>query len=89
MKFNLELPNDTLIMKREDLRDVLKLLIVELHAETAAAEIMTIKQAAEYMQVSVPTIRNLIAAKAIPFFQRGQIIRMNRWALNQWMEGKD
>ncbi|NRK74367.1 helix-turn-helix domain-containing protein, partial [Salmonella enterica subsp. enterica serovar Typhi] len=45
----------------------------------------TIKEAADYLKVSVPTIRNMISSKEIPFFQRGQIIRLNRWDVQKWL----
>ncbi|MEH7610767.1 helix-turn-helix domain-containing protein [Gottfriedia acidiceleris] len=85
MNFSFELPKDALITTRTDLKETLRELIVEVQGENVKEEIMTIREAAEYLKVSVPTIRALIASKEIPFFQRGQVIRLNRWAVQEWM----
>lgn len=84
MNFKLELPEDMVLINRRDLREVVQELILELQEENEKAEIMTISEAAEYLKVSVPTIRNMIASKQIPFFQRGQVIRLNRLDIKEW-----
>lgn len=85
MNFKLELPRGTILLNRSDLKVVLEELLGEIQDQEAEDEIMTIKEAAEYLKVSVPTIRNMIAAREIPFFQRGQIIRLNRLDLKEWL----
>ncbi|MEH7403355.1 helix-turn-helix domain-containing protein [Gottfriedia acidiceleris] len=85
MNFNFELPKDALITTRSDLKETLRELIAEVQGEEVKEEIMTIREAAEYLKVSVPTIRNLITGKEIPFFQKGQVIRLNRWDVMEWM----
>lgn len=85
MKVNFELPHDILLVKREDLRAILQDILAEVDVQIKKGEIMTIPQAAEYLQVSVPTVRNMIANKDIPFFKRGQVIRLNRWDIQEWL----
>ena len=70
MNFKLELPRGTILLNRSDLKVVLEELLGEIQDQEAEDEIMTIKEAAEYLKVSVPTIRNMIAAREIPFFQK-------------------
>src|SRR4051794_16475462 len=85
MNFSFELPNETILTTRSDLKEAIRELLVEVQGENAKEEIMTIREAAVYLKVSVPTIRSMIAKKEIPFFQRGQVIRLNRWDLNDWL----
>lgn len=85
MNLKLEFPEQTLIMNRADLKNTLQELLTELHEEIGHDQILTIKEAAEYLKVSVPTIRNMIASKEIPFFQRGQVIRLNRRDVKEWL----
>lgn len=85
MNFKLELPKDTVLINRMDLKAVLKELMSELQEEEKKAEIMTIRETAEYLKVSIPTVRNMITNKQIPFFQRGQVIRLNRWDVKEWI----
>jgi excisionase family DNA binding protein len=85
MQFRVEIPEDTLVMKRTDLKNALSELIGELHMDNPKDEIMTIKEAAEYLKVSIPTVRLMIANKEIPFFKKGQIIRLNRSAVKEWV----
>ncbi|WP_242035299.1 helix-turn-helix domain-containing protein [Mesobacillus harenae] len=60
-------------------------MFLEIKDEDEKEEIMTIREAADYLKVSVPTVRNMIASKEIPFFQRGQVIRLNRWDVKEWL----
>ncbi|MEN9069636.1 helix-turn-helix domain-containing protein [Bacillus altitudinis] len=83
--FKLELPEGTVLINRKDLTEALKELLLEVQADNSSEEIMTIREAAEYLRVSVPTIRNMIASKEIPFFQRGQVIRLNRRDVKDWL----
>ncbi|MFE8064568.1 helix-turn-helix domain-containing protein [Priestia aryabhattai] len=85
MNFKLELPEGTILINRTELKEAIQEMFAELHAENAEEEIMTIREAAEYLKVSVPTVRNMIANKEIPFFQRGQVIRLNRRDVKEWI----
>jgi excisionase family DNA binding protein len=85
LNFKLELPEGTILVNRTDLKEVLQEMLVEVQVENVKEEIMTIREAADYLKVSVPTIRNMIANKEIPFFQRGQVIRLNRWDVKEWL----
>ncbi|MEH7373119.1 helix-turn-helix domain-containing protein [Priestia megaterium] len=85
MNFKLELPEDTFIISREDLRETLQEMMVEFLQRNEKEEVMTIREAADYLKVSIPTVRDMIANKEIPFFQRGQIIRLNSRDVKAWM----
>ncbi|AQX52861.1 helix-turn-helix domain-containing protein [Bacillus altitudinis] len=85
MNFKLELPEGTILISRTDLKEVLQEMLSEVQGDNVKEEIMTIREAAEYLKVSVPTVRNMIANREIPFFQRGQVIRLNRWDVKEWL----
>ncbi|CAH0177909.1 hypothetical protein SRABI84_01350 [Peribacillus simplex] len=85
MNFSFELPEGTLVTTRSDLKEAIRELMVEVQGDKIKEEIMTIREAAEYLKVSVPTVRNMISHKEIPFFQRGQVIRLNRWDVKEWL----
>lgn len=85
MNVSFEVPNDVLLVKREELMRLLQEMLVDVQVQINKAEVMTIKETAEFLKVSVPTVRAMIASKDIPFFQRGQVIRLNRWDVLDWM----
>lgn len=85
MNFRLELPDGAILINRTELKEVIQEMLIEAQDDNSKEEIMTIQEAAEYLKVSVPTVRNMIAHKEIPFFQRGQVIRLNRWDVREWM----
>lgn len=85
MDVNLKFPLDTLIVSKNDLKSVLRELIGEINTEDAAADFLTIKDAAALLKISVPTARKLIERKEIPSFKSGQIIRLNRHDVIEWM----
>lgn len=86
MNLNLEIPTDTLMVSRSDLKNVLREMLEEIQTEQKQDDIFTIQEAAVYMKVSVPTIRNMIANNEIPHFKRGQVIRLNRWEILEWIK---
>ncbi|MGZ9871793.1 helix-turn-helix domain-containing protein [Priestia endophytica] len=85
MNFKLELPADTILVNRTELIDAIQEVVIGVQEENASEEIMTIQEAAEYLKVSVPTIRKLISFNELPYFQRGQVIRFNRWDIKEWI----
>jgi excisionase family DNA binding protein len=85
LNFKLELPEGTILINRTELKELLQEMLAEVHGENEEGEVMTIREAAEYLKVSVPTVRNMIARKEIPFFQRGQVIRLNRRDIKEWL----
>lgn len=85
MNLTLELPKDTLIISRDDLKDTLREMMSEINEEQAMDDVMKIDEAAVYLKVSVPTLRKMIANNDVPYFKRGQVIRFNRWDLIEWM----
>jgi excisionase family DNA binding protein len=88
MYFSFKLPEETMITNRSDLKEVLRELLLEANVENQEEEIMTIQETAEYLKVSVPTVRSMIASKEIPYFQRGQVIRLNRRDVKEWLSGQ-
>jgi DNA binding domain, excisionase family len=53
---------------------------------TTEGEILTIKQVAEYLQVTERTIYRLAAAKKIPAFKVGGTWRFSRSAIDAWIK---
>ncbi|OHX35195.1 DNA-binding protein [Methylomonas sp. LWB] len=53
---------------------------------TSEGEILTIKQVAEYLQVTERTIYRLAAAKKIPAFKVGGTWRFSRSAIDAWIK---
>lgn len=88
MNFKLELPQEAVLINRTDLKVAILELIEEIKRENPKEEIMTIRDTAEYLKVSVPTVRKMIAKKEIPYFQKGQVIRLNRGEVNGWLHSK-
>lgn len=86
MNLNLQIPTDTLMISRSELKNVLREMLEEIQTEKVQDDIFTIQEAAIYMKVSVPTIRNMIANNEIPHFKRGQVIRLNRWEILEWIK---
>ncbi|WP_404469396.1 helix-turn-helix domain-containing protein [Sutcliffiella horikoshii] len=68
-----------LIIRTDSIREML----VKVQGDSVIEEIKSIREAAEYLKVSVPTIRSMVAN--ITFFQRGQAIRINRWDVKEWL----
>ena len=86
MIVNLELPSDSIVVKRDDLKLVIKDILSEINLEKNITEILTIREVADYLKVSVPTVRSLIERGDIPYFQRGQVIRLNKSDVIKWMQ---
>lgn len=49
-------------------------------------EILNVKETANYLKVSVSTIRRLILKKEIPFFRISNQIFFNKVFLNDWIK---
>lgn len=69
-------------------------LTITMSSSTSGAEILTIKQVADYLKVTERTIYRLAAAKKIPAFKVGGTWRFSRadidsWIKQQSMEGLD
>lgn len=88
MNLTVELPQDTLVINRSDLKNVLRELVSEIKAEELQDDILTIQEAAEYMKVSVPIVRDMIDNGDLPHFRRGKIIRLNRNDVLDWMSNR-
>jgi len=46
---------------------------------------MTTKEVAEYVSVSVGTVRNWVSARYIPFVRRGRVVRFHRDEIDKWL----
>ncbi|MBM7096656.1 helix-turn-helix domain-containing protein [Bacillus sp. H-16] len=87
MSVKIELADDTWLVHREDLKGVLKEVVQEMKEDSSENEVMTIKETATYLKVSVPVVRDMIACNDIPYFRRGQVIRLKRSDIREWMRG--
>lgn len=88
MNFKLELPEGTFLINRAELKEVLEEIMAEGQGDNLKEEIMTIQEAAQYLKVSVPTVRTMIASNEIPYFKRGQVIRLNRRDVKEWIRNQ-
>lgn len=50
---------------------------------SAVPTILTMQQAAKFLQVSLPTLRKL----GIPVFRQGRVVRVRRSDLDAWING--
>jgi excisionase family DNA binding protein len=48
--------------------------------------LITIKEAAQYLSLSVATVYRLVESRKVPFFKIGSAIRFRREALQDWLE---
>jgi excisionase family DNA binding protein len=78
MKIELEIPNNTLIMSRSDLKNLLRELINEIEVEEKGKDILTIAEAANYMGLSIPSVRKLIDSNKMPHYRIDSIVRLSR-----------
>lgn len=85
MNFSFDLPEDTLVVSREDLKNTMREIMDEIQTEETCDEVLKISEAADLMKVSVPTVRNLIEEGDIPCFKKGQLIRFRRASLLEWI----
>ena len=46
---------------------------------------LTIEQSAQYLQVSVGTVRNWIWQRRIPHAKRGKVVRLHKTDLDKWL----
>ena len=46
---------------------------------------MTYQAAADYLHVSVGTLRNWVSARYVPFARRGRVVRFHREKLDRWL----
>jgi len=84
MDFNLQIPKEMILVDRNELRSFFREVVLDIENDRNH-EVLTIQEAAAYMKVSVPTIRNLIASRQIPYFKNGQIIRIPLFDLKEWI----
>jgi|GEM_PF-1214311 len=83
MNFKLELPEGMCLLNKKDLKELLQDLLFEIQNESD--NVMTVNEVAEYLKVSIPTVRKMITNKEIPYFKNGQIIRFKRSDINEWL----
>ncbi|MFP7300104.1 helix-turn-helix domain-containing protein [Neobacillus niacini] len=75
-----------MLISREELKETMIEVMEQYQHEFLEDEIWTIKETAGFLKVSVPTVRSMIVNKEIPYFQKGQIIRLNRSQVVEWMK---
>lgn len=84
MKLNVELPDDVLVISKNDLKELLEELISDVKGNNSSNKFLTIKETARMLDVSVPTVRKLIERNEIPYIKSGQIIRINKVEVIKW-----
>lgn len=84
MKLNVELPDDVLVISKNDLKELLEELISDVKGNNSSNKFLTIKETAQMLDVSVPTVRKLIERNEIPYIKSGQIIRINKVEVIKW-----
>ncbi|MFC5713831.1 helix-turn-helix domain-containing protein [Thalassorhabdus alkalitolerans] len=82
----MEIPEGKVLVDQAKLKEAIQELLVEVWEENDHQELLTIQEAANYLKISVPTVRKLIAKNEIPYFKKGQVIRLNRWDLKKWIK---
>ena len=54
--------------------------------EKVESELLTVREAADFLHISPSTIYNLSSQKRIPFMQRGRRLYFTKENLRQWLE---
>ena len=54
--------------------------------ETSAREILTIEEAADYLRLSVFTLREKVRLRQVPFYKVGGAVRFRRSKLDRWID---
>ncbi|MGE5444164.1 MAG: helix-turn-helix domain-containing protein [Ignavibacteriales bacterium] len=49
-------------------------------------EVMTVKEVAEYLQISEASVRRMLKAKKLPAFKLGQQWRFRKNIVDKWMD---
>ena len=50
-------------------------------------DLMIIKQAAEFIHLSLPTVYGLVSNRKIPFMKKGKRLYFSKKELTQWLQG--
>lgn len=50
-----------------------------------SAEIMTIKELAEYLDLAEGTIYKKVSSNEIPYTKLGTLLRFSKWSIDQWV----
>lgn len=84
MLIQIEPSSDFFTAIREAIREEVMKMVT---ANSVDTQLMTVENAAEFMQVSVLTIRKFMR-QGLPHFQSGQVIRFLRSDIIEWMKAK-
>lgn len=77
---------ETIIIKREDLKKVITDIIDEVRNEEAD-EVLNLNQAAELLGTDSRTIKRMLRDKIIPGIQYGQVYKFSKNALKDALKG--
>lgn len=77
---------ETIIMKREDLKKVITDIIDEVRNEESD-EVLNLNQAAELLGTDSRTIKRMLRDKVIPGIQYGQVYKFSKNALKDALKG--
>lgn len=84
MLIQIEPSSEFLAAIRETIREEVMQMVT---ASSVDTQLMTTENAAEFMQVSISTIRQYMR-QGLPNFQSGQVIRFLRSDIIEWMKSK-
>jgi excisionase family DNA binding protein len=71
------------------IEETLKRILADYKTESLSKkndEFLTIKEAAEYLKIVVPTIYGLVSRSSIPFMKRGKRLYFSKDELNKWIK---
>lgn len=82
MRLNLEMPEEFISAIRQAVREEVESTVARLLENSD--QLMTIKDVAEFMQVSVSTVRQFMLL-GLTYFQEGQVIRFLKSDVIAWV----
>lgn len=83
MRMNLEMPEEFISAIREAVRAEVEIAVSKL-TTNEDVQLMTVSNVAEFMQVSVSTVRQFMS-QGLPYFQEGQVIRILKSDIMAWL----
>lgn len=53
--------------------------------QATSGELMTVEQAADYLNINEAFVRRLIQERRLPFLKVGRLVRLRQTALDRWL----
>jgi len=70
----------------DKLENIERLLLQQCNPQNEAHQLLTIKQAAEFLSLSVPTIYGLVSRSEIPLCKKGKRLYFSKSDLTDWIK---